>query len=184
MSQNAPLEQRLFFVNVVLFVLIGALAFLIITEDRAIPAEPPLQEIRAKLDSIKPDAGSGAGPVGKYPKFGKAPIFDTIIPIPTPTPTPVPTPVPPPNLCEALKNWNMQGVAGRTVFMEDLTSKEQFILDLDIAEAQSRQLKFNNVTMTIRLVGSDGARLEATFEYIDPTGARQECKRSMLEGQQ
>lgn len=182
--QDSPLEKRLFLVNIVLFVLIGALAFLILTEDRAIPAEPPIDEIRQTLAAIQPDPTSDVAPGVKYPKFGKAPAFDTIVPIPTPTPTPVPTPVPPPSLCEALKTWKMQGVAGRTVFLEDLATKESIILDLDIADTQTRPIKFNNVTMTVRLVGTDGAKLEAKFEYIDPTGARQECSLSMLEATQ
>lgn len=184
MLQNQPLEQRLFLVNVVLFGLIGVLTFLIVTEDRTIPAPPPLDDLRATLADIRPDGSKITQPGDQYKKFGKAPVFDTIVPLPTPTPTPVPTPVPPPSLNEALKTWKMQGVAGRTVFLEDLSTKESFILDLDIADTQTRVIKFNNVSMTVRLVGTDGGKLEAVFEYIDPTGKRQEARLSMLEATQ
>ena len=174
---NPSVEKKLMMANLVLFAVIGLLAVVVLTEDRTVPAPPPAKEVREVLSQVKPDPDDRRV-VAEYAAFGRAPIFDTLIPIPTPTPTPPPTPPPDPSLCEALKIWRISGALNDQVFIEDVQGG-QFVV-MNFTDTREVDVTFQNTVMKVRLVKTSLLEGSATFEWQGPQG-RQECTKSIFD---
>jgi hypothetical protein len=177
MFADMTMEKKLMLANVLLFAVIGLLALFVLTEDRTVPARPPVEEIQQTLAQVRPDPDARRE-VAEYPAFGKAPIFDTLIPLPTPSPTPPPTPPPDPNLCEALKIWRITGVLDTEVMIEDVKAG-QFVV-MNYTDSQEFEITHDNTRMRIRLVATSLMDGSATFEWQGPQG-RQECKKTIFD---
>src|SRR5690606_24556931 len=128
MFADMTMEKKLMLANILLFAVIGLLALIVLTEERTVPARPPIEEVQQTLAQVRPDPDARRE-VAEYPAFGRAPVFDTLIPIPTPTPTPPPTPTPDPNLCEALKIWKISGVTDKEAYIEDLQAGQLVVMN-------------------------------------------------------
>ena len=110
------MNQRIFIANILLLIVILGMGYLVLTT-RYVPPErltltqaviakespeDPEEEPKGSETTYKakpptkPPATQIAQLEDKYPNFGPAPIFDTIVPKPTPRPTPTKPPPKPP----------------------------------------------------------------------------------------
>lgn len=98
-----------------------------------------------------------------HPNFGKKDIFTTIMPTPSPEPTRTPRPTPTPSLERVMKNYEMSGVVGQTVFALNKRTKEELMIKVgETIEEEDR-----NIKMKIQLQSVNPATFEAKFKYED-----------------
>ncbi|MDK2971026.1 MAG: hypothetical protein PWP23_781 [Candidatus Sumerlaeota bacterium] len=180
--RNLSLEQRLVAVNAAVFLVIGVIAVVMMTETFTVPAEPPMPLIEQTLQQIGNDGGrkSSEQSQAKYSNFGQKDIFPTIIPTPTVPPTPPPTPPPDPSLEEAIKQWNIKGIVKGIVFIEDPRTREEFFMDMDDPATLTKTVRHKNEDVVVKLDSINEITFEATFSYTGRNG-KQEVTRGMFD---
>lgn len=95
--------------------------------------------------------------------YGKKDIFTSIMPTPSPEPTRTPRPTPTPSLERVMKNYEMNGVVGQTVFMVNKRTKEELMVKVgETIEEEDRSQK-----MKVQLLSVNPATFEAKFKYED-----------------
>jgi len=100
-----------------------------------------------------------------YPGYGKKDLFTTIMATPSPQPTRSPRPTPTPSLERVMKNYDLQGVVGKNVFLFNKRKKTDEQLKLgDKFKEEDRKIE-----MDVELIDVDPAKFTATFKYMDQT---------------
>ena len=104
--------------NLVLLTIIGALAYVMVTEEPdeeiSVPVTASATAVPPKTETEYRQAGEG-----KYPEFGNKNIYVAILPtIPPPPPSPSPPP-PTPDIHTSLKPWRLMGILDDEVSIED-----------------------------------------------------------------
>lgn len=169
MLSRLSFEQKLILVNTFLFLGVGAFAFLMITEERQLTAEPPIDVIESIIEGNVEQKDQEAEQEELGAKFGDAPIFDTLIALPTPSPTPEPTQPPDPPIEEALKSWKINGIVSGVVFIQDARTRNDFFMDIDDPN-DVQIVRYRNTDMDIKLKSIDDIYFTATFSYTGPQG--------------
>ncbi|MDX1973105.1 MAG: hypothetical protein SFY68_11300, partial [Candidatus Sumerlaeia bacterium] len=82
MLQNLSLEQKLIALNATFLAGVFVFALLLITKNRSVTAEPPVEEISAIINGSTADIQNNVTFEDPAPKFGKEPIFDTLLSLP------------------------------------------------------------------------------------------------------
>ncbi len=127
-----------------------------------------IQQYRISTSQPASLPGSGPAPTPVPPKemrftnFGKSNIFDVPIPKPTPVPTPAPTPIPPPALDAVMVQWKLQGISGKTVYLHDEQSGEDFQMEVG---GPSRPLMTpSTVALNMTVLSTDETNMTVTFK--------------------
>src|SRR5690606_1847525 len=124
-------EQKLIAVNILLFFIIGVGALMLMAESPELPQAPDVEQIEAAPANVANTIDPTDSLEPQYPTLGQRDLFAVLVPMPTPTPTPPPTPVPPPSLAEAIKDWKLGGFGPNLVFVSDLKTQDEWVMDLD-----------------------------------------------------
>lgn len=162
--------RRITILNVGIFGVILALAILILTTEREIPGVPDLSPFEAVEIASRPVV-TNTTTRQRYPDFGEARIFDTLVPRPTPSPTPLPTPVPDPRLADALLEYKIVGILPRMgIFRHDRADANT--PDIQIKVGETYTIRHRNQEMVIRLESTDIRRFTATFSYSGRQGVQ------------
>jgi hypothetical protein len=121
--------NRIIWMNAILFVVIAAIALIIIVEERTLPGKPPVAELQARVEQELANTATDTGPqAAELPNFGKVNLFETVVPLPTPTPPPPKTPVPPPDIREITEFWRLSGALSTMAVFQDTKTKQDFTL--------------------------------------------------------
>lgn len=171
MFANIPFEKKMVIINFVLFTAIAVFAVMTVTEERTIPEKPPIEIIQAIIAG-EDRSGETIERTDIAPQFGKAPIFATLIALPTPTPTPVPEPPPDPPLAEAIKSWKVKGIDSGVVFIQDVKTRQDFIMDIDNPD-DLQIVRYRNDDLEVRLKSIDESNFSAVFSYDGPNDPEQ-----------
>ncbi|MCB2154243.1 hypothetical protein KQI84_05105 [bacterium] len=181
MFQNLAFEQRMLILNMVLFVFIGALGYLLLTEQRTVPApENPEAFMESQMAMAQDRRPEVEDTQDAYPKIGNEAVFSVLMPTPRPTPTPKPTPPPDPKLEDAIQYWKLNGMADGVVFMADKRGREDWLMDIDNPESRTKTIKFQGQDMDVRLDRIDDIMMEVFFTYEGREG-KQEVKKSVFD---
>lgn len=154
--------QRIVLINALLFIMVLTLAVLLITRERPLPGQPPVEEVREEVAQLIEERGSARDQLeGQLQALGQKEIFATIIPLPTPTPTPAPTPVPPPRIEEVTERWRLEIILPRsgTAIFEDIGSRESW----QIRPGETHNVDFRNRQIPILLDEVDTTAFKATI---------------------
>ncbi len=173
------MNHKILIANIILIVLIVFLGYLVATTHYT-PPEVPSYSSLATPTAATAESGKAAETTetdygtkppkllslagDKYPRFGKAPIFDTIIPKPTPRPTRTPKPKPTPNITNVTARWKLTSLFGDTASFEDSGTHQEW----DMKVGQTRDVKYRNQTCKVKLEKVD----EDKFEVIITFGAQ------------
>ena len=109
----------------------------------------------------KPPATQIAQLEDKYPNFGPAPIFDTIVPKPTPPPTPTPRPKQPPEIARITARWKLSSLFGNTATFYDSGTKKDWTMQV----GEGKEVKYRNETCEITLEKVDETTFEVTVGF-------------------
>lgn len=103
-----------------------------------------------------------------YPAFGKAPIFNTIIPKPTPRPRP-PTPTPaPPDINKLTARWALVSVFGDTAYFMDNGNKQEWQMKV----GETRKVDYRRKDYYIELKNVDQSNFKATLYMEEGSQSR------------
>lgn len=120
---------RIMWINGILFLGILALSVIIITEERYLPGEPPIKEVKRQVtELIEADRSNLQSSGGNYESFGKVDMFETIIPLPTRTPTPTPEPPKPPRIEQVTEYWKLSFVFKSMATFQDIKTQEEYTI--------------------------------------------------------
>jgi len=112
------MTRQEFLLNLVLLTIIGALAYVMVTEEPEVEIVVPAAASETPAPPKTETEYLQAGKV-KYPEFGNKNIYVAILP-PTPVPpTPTPTPTPTPDIHGALRTWRLMGILDDEISIED-----------------------------------------------------------------
>ena len=123
---------------------------------------PPAQASPHMKPPDREIAGRGED---KYPDFGKAPIFDTIIPKPTPRPTPTPKPPAKLDIKDITARWQMNSMFGTTASFTDSGTKKEWTMNVGDVEV----VKFRNQDCPVKLENVNENDFKVTISYEDQT---------------
>lgn len=172
--------RKLYILTIALFVVVVAMAALLLTAEYTIPAKPDLEEIKAASLSAKP-SGTDTAEASKtdpYPELGKTALFDTLYPKPTTAPTPVPTQKPDMDLAVITANWKVTAVLpGGMAFFEDTRAKEEW--QMKVGEAHPVKLK--SETFDIKLESTNDKEFTVKITFAGPSGQVQSRVLSMFD---
>lgn len=118
---------------------------------RATPKKTPVVVVDANTD--------------KYKQFGKAPIFNTIIPKPTKPPTPTKPPPKPPDINRPTARWKLQWMMGGQASFYDTGSKEEWIMKV----GDVKKIRYRNYDCPIKLESVDETTLKVKISFGDQT---------------
>jgi len=133
--------QRIMIINSAIFVLILAVSVFMITQERTLPGEPPVEELQQEVAKVLSQrASEGTGKVeSNLVNLPQRNVFETLIPLPTPTPLP-PKPTPAPVIVdEATEFWRLSGPLSRMAAFQDIKTREDF--SLKIGEYREEKVK-------------------------------------------
>jgi len=172
------MNQKIFIANLVLLLVILCLGYLVATTRYVPPAIPPPSSSRnpregeegvttsgeTETDYTAPSPTKEVAPlVDKYPNFGKAPIFDTIIPKPTVPPRPTQTPQPPPDISAITARWKLSSMFGNTATFQDTASKNEWTMTI----GSTHDVQYRNQTCSLKLEKVDENNFEVTVSLGD-----------------
>jgi len=127
------------------------------------PETPPVEGETeyAKKAIPKPKETIVADADDKYPNFGAAPIFDTIIPKPTPTPRPTPKPKPPPDINRVTARWSLRSLMGNTATFYDSGTKKEWTMK--VGEVYEQRYRNENCPIKLDSVDENTFKVKVTF---------------------
>jgi hypothetical protein len=171
--------QKIFIANIVLLLVILCLGYLVATTRYVTPLVSSSSSPRnpregkegedASPRETETDYRAPASPkevsqlVDKYPNFGKAPIFDTIIPKPTQPPRPTPTPAPPPDINAVTARWKLASMFGNTATFRDTASNNEWTMTI----GSTHDVQYRNQTCSLKLEKVDENNFEVTISLGD-----------------
>lgn len=167
------MNRREIIINLLLLIVIGALAYFIFSSDQRTPEQLEVTATPAANDGkVPPTTETTYNPVEgnrKYPKFGEKPLFQALI---TPTPTPTPPPPPPtktPDIEKALANWKLQAVDPGEATVEDKAKREDNVFSMKVGESRPVQAGDQAKNVTLVKVDDKADNPSATFGLQDTT---------------
>ena len=113
--------------------------------------------------SEKSDSKAAPNLTDKYPEFGEAPVFDTIIPKPTPVPRPTRTPRPPPDIGKVTARWKLVSLFGNTATFEDSGRRNEWTMKV----GDVRTERYRNEDCDIKLEKVDETNFEVVLTFGD-----------------
>lgn len=153
--------NRIMLINGMLFLVIVALSALIMTEQREIPGEPPIEDLEYEVSRLLASEDHDVAVAGdRYGNLGGRNIFSTIISLPTPSPSPTPTPKVPPNIGEVTEYWKLAGMISSMAMFHDMRSREDF----QMRPGETRQIEFRKENVTIELESIDRPNWRVTIK--------------------
>jgi len=161
--------SRLMIVNGALFVVIVALATLIIVQKRELPGEPPVDQVKSTVDRlIERDKSTAPPESGRFMSMGKVNVFETIIPIPPPTPAP-PKPTPaPPKIEEVTEFWRLVGPLRKFASFNNMKTNADFTVNMGETFIET----YRGKQIPVTLEATDMKKFTATIS-INEDGQKQ-----------
>lgn len=151
--------SKIVLLNIILFVAIVGLSAMIITEQREVPGEPPIEELR---EIVKEEIEKGRqNPAGNsnLKSLGTVNMFDDLVPKPTPSPTPPPTPVPPVKPEELTQYWKLNGVLPSFATFQNIKTN----VDITIKVGESVNENYRGKDIPVFLESTDFKKFTATI---------------------
>lgn len=153
--------NRIMLINGMLFLVIVALSALIMTEEREIPSEPPLDSLEHEVSRLLATEDRDVAFTGdRYGNLGAKNIFSTIVALPTPSPSPTPTPKVPPDIKEVTEYWKLAGMISSMAMFHDMRSREDF----QLRPGETRQVEFRRENLNIELESIDRPNWSVTIK--------------------
>lgn len=142
-------SSKIMLINGLLFILIVAIAVMVLTEERQLPGEPPVAELRREvaLQLSNETSVEGGGSSEQFQELGKKAMFETIMPRPTPPPTPPPPTPTPPTAREVAEYWRLVGALTNFAAFQDVKTREDFTLK--VGEHKVEKYKGKDVKVTL-----------------------------------
>lgn len=152
--------SKIVLLNIILFVAIVGLSAMIITEQREIPGEPPIDELK-RIVKEEVDKGKENNTVNNSSlrSLGTVNMFDDLVPKPTPSPTPPPTPVPPVKPEELTQYWKLNGVLPSFATFQNIKTN----VDITIKVGESVNENYRGKDIPVFLESTDFKKFTATI---------------------
>lgn len=176
------MNKNFFIANVVLLIVILCLGYLVATTHyeppEAISLSSNLSPQEGSDDSENPPLVETSGETNyqgasqtkniamlkdRYPQFGEAPVFDTIVPKPTPPPTPTPRPKVPPDIKKITARWKLSSMFGDTATFQDTGTKTDWTMKI----GETHDVVYRNVKCPIKLEKINDDIFEVIISYGD-----------------
>ncbi|HOE63700.1 MAG TPA: hypothetical protein PKW18_11035 [Candidatus Sumerlaeota bacterium] len=131
------------------------------------PAPSDLNQSETEYKAPAPPKPAVVADADKYPRFGKSPIFDTIIPRPTPPPTPTKTPEQPPKIEDITNQWRLTSIFENTASFRHAQSNKEW----DMTVGQTYSETYRGKEWQIKLDRVDEDNLQAIISFQNQTRA-------------
>lgn len=152
--------SKIMLVNIILFAAIVGLSAMIITEQREIPGEPPIEELQELVKKeVAERKGNNTVGNSKLKSLGTVNMFDDLVPRPTPSPTPPPTPVPPVKPEELTQYWKLNGVLPSFATFQNIKTNQ----DITIRVGESVNENYRGKDIPVFLESTDFKKFTATI---------------------
>jgi len=177
------MNKNMMIMNLVFLFIILFLGYLVATT-RFIPPENEVQT-EGITETANPAIGEGtpvesetsynvtstprsiAAVTDKYPTFGTANIFDTIIAKPTIPPTPTRTQPPDPQLDDVVSNWRLTGIFENTATFSNAATRKEWTMKV----GESVDENYRGQSCSIRLDKVNEDNLQAVVSFKTQTKA-------------
>ncbi len=171
--------QKIYYVNIALFVVVAGMSALLLTAEYPIPRSPDPEIVNPSLaEGAATQEPRQENSPQSYSHLGSTGIFDTLYPRPTPKPTPVPTPKPDEELEKMSATWKLQAVLpGGIAMFEDSRAKDEWQMKI----GETKPVKYKSDAFDIRLDSTNEAEFTAIISYTGPSGKKQTRKLSMFD---
>lgn len=142
------LSKRIMLANGVLFVVVLALSYVIMTQERTLPGPPPLDELKTQVAGHLERVRSAPPRTSdNLEHLGRRDLFETIKPQPSPTPRPTPTPTPPPDIKDVTEFWRLSGALRSMAVFADIKTRAEFTIKV----GESREVEFKGKKIQVTL---------------------------------